>query len=174
MRHMDDRLCDTSTTSRKKPKTCHIVRHLIKVPQTMAWGDSQHRGWINSAGLGLDPRGVALLLCLAGLYGLLRYTVTQRTREMGVRIALGAQRRDVLWLVMRQATIMLLVGVTLGAALALPSARLIQSFLYGVTAHDGWTLGYAAALLLVSGLSAAYLPARGAASVDPIKALRAE
>jgi hypothetical protein len=56
MRHMDDRLCDTSTTSRKKPKTCHIVRHLIKVPQTMAWGDSQHRGWINSAGLGLDPR----------------------------------------------------------------------------------------------------------------------
>jgi ABC-type antimicrobial peptide transport system permease subunit len=118
--------------------------------------------------------GVALLLCLAGLYGLLRYTVTQRTREMGVRIALGAQRRDVLWLVMRQAAIMLLVGLTLGAALALPSARLIQSFLYGVTAHDGWTLGCAAALLLISGLSAAYLPARGAASVDPIKALRAE
>jgi predicted lysophospholipase L1 biosynthesis ABC-type transport system permease subunit len=118
--------------------------------------------------------GVALLLCLAGLYGLLRYTVTQRTREMGVRIALGAQRRDVLWLVMRQAAIMLLVGLTLGAALALPSARLIQSFLYGVTAHDGWTLGCAAVLLLTSGLSAAYLPARGAASVDPIKALRAE
>jgi len=118
--------------------------------------------------------GVALLLCLAGLYGLLKYTVTQQTRDIGVRIALGAQRTDVLWLVMRQAAIMLLAGLTLGAALALTSARLIQSFLYGVTAHDGWTLACAAALLLVSGLSAAYLPARGAARVDPITALRTE
>src|ERR1700733_6540279 len=56
MRHMDARLCDTSTTSGKKPKTCHIVRHFIKVPQTMAWCDSQHRGWINYAGLGLEPQ----------------------------------------------------------------------------------------------------------------------
>ena len=55
MRHMDDRLCDTSTTSRQRPKTCHFVRHFIKVPQTMAWGDSQHPGWINYAGLGLEP-----------------------------------------------------------------------------------------------------------------------
>lgn len=118
--------------------------------------------------------GSALLLCLAGLYGLLRYTVTQRTREMGVRIALGAQRRHVVSLVMRQAGIMLMVGLALGTALALASARLIQGFLYGVTAHDGWTLVCAAALLLVSGMSAAYLPARSAASVDPMKALRAE
>ena len=118
--------------------------------------------------------GAALLLCLAGLYGLLRYSVTQRTREMGVRIALGAQRRDVVWLVMRQAGTMLLAGMVLGTGLALASARLIQSFLYGVTAHDGWTLAAAGALLLVSGLSAAYLPARGAASVDPITALRTE
>jgi ABC-type antimicrobial peptide transport system permease subunit len=118
--------------------------------------------------------GVALLLCLAGLYGLLRYTVTQQTRDIGVRIALGARRKDVLWLVMRHAAIMLLVGLTLGAALALTSARLIKSFLYGVTAHDSWTLVCAVALLLVSGLSAAYLPARGAASVDPMTALRTE
>ena len=118
--------------------------------------------------------GAALLLCLAGLYGLLRYAVTQRTREMGVRIALGAQRRDVVWLVMRQAGTMLLAGMVVGTGLALAEARLIQSFLYGVTAHDGWTLAAAAALLLVSGLSAAYLPARGAASVDPITALRTE
>jgi predicted permease len=118
--------------------------------------------------------GAALLLCLAGLYGLLRYAVTLRTREMGVRIALGAQRRDVMWLVMRQAGTMLLVGMVLGTGLALVSARLIRSFLYGVTAYDGWTLAGAAALLLVSGLSAAYLPARGAASVDPMRALRTE
>jgi predicted permease len=118
--------------------------------------------------------GAALLLCLAGLYGLLRYTVMQRTREMGVRIALGAQRRDVVWLVLRQACNMLLVGLALGTALALASARLIQSFLFGVTAHDASTLACAAALLLVSGLSAAYLPARSAASIDPMKALRTE
>ena len=55
MRHTDGRLCDTSTMNRKKPKTGHIGRHFIKAPQTMAWSDSQHRGWINSAGLGLDP-----------------------------------------------------------------------------------------------------------------------
>lgn len=118
--------------------------------------------------------GVALLLCLAGLYGLLRYTVAQRTREMGVRIALGAQRRDVVSLVMRQACLMLLVGLALGTALAMASARLVHGFLYGVTAHDGWTLACAAVLLLLSGLSAAYLPARRAASVDPVKALRTE
>jgi predicted permease len=118
--------------------------------------------------------GAALLLCLAGLYGLLRYTVAQRTREMGVRIALGAQRRDVVSLVMQQACIMLLVGLALGTTLAMASARLIRGFLYGVTAHDGWTLACAALLLLLSGLSAAYLPARGAASVDPVRALRTE
>ncbi len=118
--------------------------------------------------------GAALLLCVAGLYGLLAYVVTQRTRELGVRIALGARRKDVVSLVMRQAGIMLLVGLVLGTALALASARLIQSFLYGVTARDGWTLACAATLLLVSGLSAAYLPARAAASVDSMKALRTE
>jgi hypothetical protein len=118
--------------------------------------------------------GAALLLCVAGLYGLLAYVVTQRKRELGVRIALGAKRRDVVSLVMRQAGIMLLVGLVLGTALALASARLIQSFLYGVTANDGWTLACAATVLLVSGLSAAYLPARAAASVDPMKALRTE
>jgi predicted permease len=118
--------------------------------------------------------GTALLLCLAGLYGLLRYTVTQRNREMGLRIALGAQQKDVLWLVMRQAGCMLLLGMVLGIGLALMSSRLIESFLYEVSARDGWTFACAAALLLVSGLSAAYLPARTAASVDPMKALRTE
>jgi ABC-type antimicrobial peptide transport system permease subunit len=118
--------------------------------------------------------GTALLLCVAGIYGLLAYVVAQRTRELGLRIALGAKRSDVVVLVMRQAGIMLLMGLVCGTALALASARLIQSFLYGINAHDGWTLACAATLLLVSGLSAAYLPARAAASVDPMKALRAE
>ncbi len=118
--------------------------------------------------------GSALLLCVAGLYGLLAYVVTQRTREMGVRIALGAPRGNLLWLILRQAGAMLLTGVAAGVGLAWASARLVRGFLYGVQAHDGWTLACAAALLFLSGMLAAYLPARRAASVDPMEALRAE
>jgi predicted permease len=116
----------------------------------------------------------ALLLCVAGLYGLLAYVVSQRTRELGVRIALGAQRGNLLWLVMRQAGVMLLVGVFIGLGLALASGRLVRGFLYGVKAHDGWTLAGAALLLFASGMLAAWLPARRAARVNPMEALRAE
>ncbi len=116
----------------------------------------------------------ALLLSIAGLYGLLAWIVAQRTREMGVRIALGARRGDLLWLVMRQAGGMLLIGVVTGSALAWFSARFVRGYLYGVNAHDGWTLAMAAALLCGSGLAAAYIPARRAAKVDPMVALRAE
>jgi predicted permease len=118
--------------------------------------------------------GSALLLSVAGLYGLLAYVVTQRTRELGIRIALGASRGDLVWLVMRQAGAMLLMGVALGSGLALASGRLVSGFLYGVSAHDGKTLIAAALLLLISGLTAAYLPARRAAGADPMEALRAE
>jgi predicted permease len=118
--------------------------------------------------------GSALLLCVAGLYGLLAYVVSQRTRELGVRIALGAQRGNLLWLVMRQAAGMLVAGVVVGVGLALVSGRLVRGFLYGVKAHDGWTVGGAAIVLLVSGLLAAYVPARRAAGVDPMGALRSE
>jgi len=116
----------------------------------------------------------ALLLSVAGLYGLLAWIVAQRTREMGVRVALGASRGNLLWLVLRQAGLMLLVGIAAGAALALSSARLLSGYLYGVSAHDGWTLAGAATLLFVSGVVAAWLPARRAARVDPMQALRAE
>jgi ABC-type antimicrobial peptide transport system permease subunit len=115
-----------------------------------------------------------LLLCVAGLYGLLAYVVTQRTREMGVRIALGATRGNLLWLILRQAGFLLLSGLVVGSALALASGRLLRSFLYGVQAHDGWTLAVAALALCLSGMLAAYLPARRAARVDPMEALRAE
>ena len=116
----------------------------------------------------------ALLLCVAGLYGLLAYIVAQRTHELGVRIALGAERGHLLWLVMRQASLMLLSGVAVGTGLAYASARLVQGFLYGVKAHDAWTLAGAAVVLLACGLAAAYLPARRAAGVNPMEALRAE
>jgi hypothetical protein len=116
----------------------------------------------------------ALLLSIAGLYGLLAWVVAQRTREMGVRIALGAPRGNLVWLVMRQASAMLLIGVAAGSALAWMTAQSVRSYLYGVSAHDGWTLAGAVALLCASGLMAAYVPARRASRVDPIVALRAE
>jgi hypothetical protein len=118
--------------------------------------------------------GAALLLCIAGLYGLLAYIVSQRTRELGVRIALGANRENLLWMVMRQAGVMLLAGVAVGLALAFAAGRLVGRFLYGVSPHDAWVMAGAPALLLITGLVAAYMPARRAASVDPMEALRAE
>lgn len=118
--------------------------------------------------------GSALLLCVAGLYGLLAYIVSQRTRELGVRFALGAQRGDVVWLVMRQAGVMVVTGVVLGLAMALATGRLIRSYLYGVSAHDGWTLVAVALVLMLSGALAAYLPAIRGAAVNPVDALRAE
>jgi predicted permease len=118
--------------------------------------------------------GSALLLCIAGLYGLLAYIVSQRTRELGVRLALGAQRGDLMWLVLRQACAMLVTGVAMGTALALASGRIVRSYLYGVSARDGWTLASVALVLFLCGLLAAWLPARRAAMVDPMEALRAE
>jgi predicted permease len=118
--------------------------------------------------------GTALLLCISGLYGLLAYVVTQRTREIALRIAVGAQRGQVLWLVLRHAGVLVITGVIIGTMAAVASGRFVHSFLYGVAEHDLLTLTAVALVLLVSGGLAAYFPARKAASVSPMEALRAE
>jgi predicted permease len=118
--------------------------------------------------------GTALVLCIAGIYGLLAYLVTQRTRELGIRIALGAQRRRVMGIVLRQAGGMLLCGLAAGLLLAYATSRLLGTLLYGVRPHDPWTMAAVTLLLLASGLAASYLPARRAAGVDPVEALRSE
>jgi predicted permease len=118
--------------------------------------------------------GTALLLCVTGLYGLLAYVVAQRTREIGLRIALGAQRWQALWLILRQAGALVIAGVVIGTVLAVATGRFVRGFLYGVAEHDVWTLMIVALVLLVSGGLAAYFPARKAAKVNPIEALRAE
>jgi predicted permease len=118
--------------------------------------------------------GSALFLCVAGIYGLLAYLVAQRTREMGLRIALGAQRSNVMRLVLKQAAWMLLAGLGTGLVLAYFGSLGLRTFLYGVKPEDPWTLVVVTLLLLVSGLAAAYWPARRAAMVDPMEALRAE
>jgi predicted permease len=118
--------------------------------------------------------GSALLLCLAGIYGLLAYLVAQRRREMGLRIALGAQQWNVMSLVLRQAGWMLFAGLGIGLAMAYFATVGLQTFLYGVKANDPWTIGAVALVMLVGGLAAALVPARRAAHVDPTEALRSE
>ena len=118
--------------------------------------------------------GIALVLCIAGIYGLLAYLVTQRTRELGIRLALGAQRSRVMAMVLWQAGGMLLCGLGVGLMLAYMSAQLLHTLLYRVTVHDPWTMGAVTLMLLAGGLAAAYVPARRAAGVDPMEALRSE
>jgi putative ABC transport system permease protein len=117
---------------------------------------------------------MALLLAMVGLYGSISYDVGQRTREFGLRMSLGAPRSAVLNLVLWRGAGLLLLGLAIGAAGALASARMLASFLYGVRTSDPLTLAGALSLLAASGLLASYLPARRATTVDPTVALRSE
>ncbi|HLY41176.1 MAG TPA: ABC transporter permease [Terracidiphilus sp.] len=118
--------------------------------------------------------GLALLITLVGLYGLLTYMVEQRTREIGIRMALGADRAAVIRLIIRQALLLMSLGAAAGVCIALWSNRLLHAFLYGVTASDPWALALAPLVLVLCGLVAAAVPARRAAGLDPVDALRAE
>jgi ABC-type antimicrobial peptide transport system permease subunit len=118
--------------------------------------------------------GVALLLAGIGVYGLINYSVAQRRQEIGVRMALGASRREIYALVLKDAMKLSVGGIALGVVGALLSARLISTQLYGVTATDPGTYAGIAILLMTVAIAATLVPARRAARVDPIVALRAE
>jgi ABC-type antimicrobial peptide transport system permease subunit len=147
----------------------------IAVPQTMnavvakALGQARLMMWL----LGIFA-GVALLLASIGIYGAVAYTVEQRTGEIGVRMALGAQTRDVLRLVVNQSMKSVLVGLAIGIAAAFALSRLIGSQLYQVSAHNPALLVGPTLLLATTALVACLLPARRATRVDPIQALRTE
>lgn len=116
----------------------------------------------------------ALLLACIGLYGVMSYAVTKRTNEIGIRMALGAQAREVMWMVMREVFLLVTVGTGIGLAAALLTTRLISNLLFGLTSTDPLTLMLATFLLMIVAALAGYLPARRASRVDPLEALRYE
>ncbi|HST20859.1 MAG TPA: ABC transporter permease [Blastocatellia bacterium] len=118
--------------------------------------------------------GVALALATVGIYGVVSYSVSQQTREIGIRMAMGAQRHDVLKLVIGQGLMYTLIGVALGVAGAFGLTRLMTGLLYGVTATDPLTFVCVSVLLVIASLLACYIPARRATNVDPMEALRYE
>jgi predicted permease len=117
---------------------------------------------------------LALLLACIGLYGVMAYDVARRTREIGIRMALGAQRRAVVGLIMNQTMLLVIVGVVIGFGAALISTRWLKSLLFGLTPNDPLTIVLASLLLVMVAGLAGYLPARKAAQVDPLSALRHE
>jgi putative ABC transport system permease protein len=117
---------------------------------------------------------VALTLAAVGIYGVIAYAVSQRTREIGIRIALGAQKRDILKLIVRQGMILSVIGVAVGVGASLALTRFLSSLLFGVSSTDPLTFTSVVLLLIGVALMACFIPARRATKVDPMVALRAE
>jgi ABC-type antimicrobial peptide transport system permease subunit len=117
---------------------------------------------------------LATLLAIIGLYGVMAFTVARRTREIGIRMALGAFQKHVIWMVMREVLALVSIGIAVGLAGAIGLTRLVQAQLYGITAHDPGTLALAALVLAAVGCAAGYIPALRASRVDAMEALRYE
>jgi predicted permease len=126
------------------------------------------------ANLALLLGAVTLALSGIGLYGLLAYAVTRRTPEIGVRIALGAERRQVRWMILKQSLVLMAAGLAIGIPGSMATASWVQSLLFGLSPNDPRAIAAAAGVLLVVAFAAAYFPARRASRIDPLSALRAE
>jgi ABC-type antimicrobial peptide transport system permease subunit len=118
--------------------------------------------------------GLATLLAALGLYGVMAYLVAQRTREIGIRMALGADSGSVVWMVMREVLVLGAAGVAIGLCAAWAATRLLQTELFGVQATDLRTMAAAAAGIVIVAALSGYLPARRATAIDPVRALRWE
>ena len=123
-----------------------------------------------SAGLGL----VGLMLAAIGVYGVTAYAVTRRTREFGIRVALGARRADIIGMVLREGVVLTMIGSALGLMIAATISRVLAGFLFGIPPLDPVTFAGAAVLFVAIGLIACYMPVRRATRIDPTQALRYE
>jgi putative ABC transport system permease protein len=136
---------------------------------------AREQGIMSAASHGATALGtLALMLAVVGLYGVMAWLVVQRTREIGIRMALGAQAHNVLVLVMAQGMKLVLLGAVIGIPASLGAARVLSSLLVGLTTSDALTIGGVTALLIGVTLLACYLPARRATRVDPLETLRYE
>jgi putative ABC transport system permease protein len=117
---------------------------------------------------------LGILLAVIGIYGVISYLVVQRTQEFGIRLALGAMRSDVLWLIVRQGLLLGLFGIGIGIVGIALISRLLSSLLYGISALDAITLALASILLLLVAALASAIPARRAMQINPVQALRTE
>jgi ABC-type antimicrobial peptide transport system permease subunit len=126
------------------------------------------------ASLGTALASLAVLLACIGLYGLLAYSVTRRRSELGIRLALGATPSNVAWPILREAIWLAVIGITLGLPIVLVLARMTQSLIYGVAPRDPVTMFASAIALIAVAVLAAWIPARRAAKIDPMEALRYE
>jgi putative ABC transport system permease protein len=118
--------------------------------------------------------GVALLLAAVGIYGLMAYAVSQRTQEIGLRLALGSGKQRVIRLILKEASLLAVIGLGIGLAGSVLVGRTMRTTLYGVAAMDFFVTVSVAIILLFTALFASYLPARRAASIDPMQALRTD
>jgi predicted permease len=179
----DDGYVVVRTTRTPKAVVAEIRSALHAIDPNLAASDIQTMKQLESAAsarrrfqtsLLIIFAAIALSLASVGLYGLTAYSVGRRTREIGIRMALGAERSAVVLLVLKKAALLLALGLVSGLVASWFAARAIQAFLFGVGRHDAMTTLAVCGLLAVSGLIAAIIPARRAASIDPMQALRTE
>lgn len=173
------------TTQSEKSMLTTLVATIREIdPSISAYGESTMNDRINDSPTAYLHRSsawlvagfalTAFLLGVIGLYGVVAYSVTQRTREIGIRMALGAEPTSVYALILKEAGLLIVIGTAIGLALSLPATGLMRHMLFGVSSWDLPTMAAAGVLLSISALAASFIPARRAATLNPVAALRAE
>jgi ABC-type antimicrobial peptide transport system permease subunit len=158
-------LSEIQRVDRNVPVSIRTVDYLM---QQAFWADQMAAGFVAALGL------LGIFLGAIGLYGVVAFTVNRRSREIGIRMALGAERRDVLRLVLGQGLALAAIGAGIGLVASLAAMRLLSTMLYGVRPTDPLTFAGSSALVILVALAASWIPARRAASIDPMQALRTE
>ena len=168
---------DFSTISNEVQQAIHAIDRRLPITDITTLDEQVARSFTNQtivAELSAFFALVAVFLSCIGLYGLMSYLVSRRTGEIGIRMALGANRSEVAWRVMREIGLLVLAGIVIGLPVTLSGVRLVRNMLYGLSGTDPFSLSAAIGLLLFAGIASGYLPARRASRVDPVVALRDE